>query len=166
MTFFDTSEQQCKDAFIKAGFWPNEVMWSAWEKAWKLGADAKSEELRKQEPFGNLFPHNGPYNGFCISAPIESLKNAPYGMKLYAAPIPPDNHDWKAEYLRQVDLHNQTLDELREAEMQLRNPAPTPPTPTPIQQEALSEAMRILYKAYRGEAWSMDYQKLLTTQRG
>ena len=83
-----------------------------------------------------------------------------------SAPIPPDNHDWKAEYLRQVDLHNQTLDELREAEMQLRNPAPTPPTPTPIQQEALSEAMRILYKAYRGEAWSMDYQKLLTTQRG
>lgn len=50
------------------------------------------------------------------------------------APIPPDNHDWKAEYLRQVDLHNQTLDELREAEMQLRNPAPTPPTPS--QQEA------------------------------
>lgn len=47
------------------------------------------EELRKQEPFGNLFPHNGPYNGFCISAPIESLKNAPYGMKLYAAPMPP-----------------------------------------------------------------------------
>jgi len=44
------------------------------------------------------------------------------------APIPPDNHDWKAEYLRQVDLHNQTLDELREAEMQLRNPAPIPPT--------------------------------------
>ena len=36
----------------------------------------------------------------------------------------------------------------------------------PSQQEALSEAMRILYKAYRGEAWSMDYQKLLTTQRG
>ena len=54
-----------------------------------------------------------------------------------SAPIPPDNHDWKAEYLRQVDLHNQTLDELREAEMQLRNPAPTPPTPTPSQQEAL-----------------------------
>lgn len=54
--------------------------------------------------------------------------------KVYnAAPIPPDNHDWKAEYLRQVDLHNQTLDELREAEMQLRNPAPMP---TPSQQEA------------------------------
>lgn len=43
--------------------------------------------------------------------------------------------------------------------------APIPPI-TPSQQEALSEAMRILYKAYRGEAWSMDYQKLLTTQRG
>lgn len=47
-----------------------------------------------------------------------------------------------------------------------RKAAPIPPTPTPSQQEALSEAMRILYKAYRGEAWSMDYQKLLTTQRG
>ena len=63
-----------------------------------------------------------------------------------SAPIPPDNHDWKAEYLRQVDLHNQTLDELREAEMQLRNPAPTPPTPTPSQEEAL-DAKRWRYYA-------------------
>ena len=55
-----------------------------------------------------------------------------------SAPIPPDNHDWKAEYLRQVDLHNQTLDELREAEMQLRNPAPIPPEQTG---DALVEGM-------------------------
>jgi hypothetical protein len=58
-----------------------------------------------------------------------------------SAPIPPDNHDWKAEYLRQVDLHNITLDELREAEMQLRNPAPIP---TPSQQEALDSLAGLL----------------------
>ena len=129
MTFFDTSEQQCKDAFIKAGFWPNEVMWSAWEKAWKLGADAKSEELRKQEPFG--WWHQGDTEDESDFHLAESgagmdCKNC-IALFAHAAPIPPI---------------------------------------TPSQQEALSEAMRILYKAYRGEAWSMDYQKLLTTQRG
>ena len=63
--------------------------------------------------------------------------------KVYnAAPIPPDNHDWKAEYLRQVDLHNQTLDELREAEMQLRNPAPTPPTPSQQEIKGLVSVLR------------------------
>lgn len=93
-------------------------------------------ELRKQEPVAYTFKQEG--SPAYTNNPSFMKLNTQYVYEpLYAAPIPPDNHDWKAEYLRQVDLHNQTLDELREAEMQLRNPAPTPPTPTPIQQEAL-----------------------------
>ncbi len=86
-------------------------------------------ELRKQEPVAYTFKQEG--SPAYTNNPSFMKLNTQYVYEpLYAAPIPPDNHDWKAEYLRQVDLHNQTLDELREAEMQLRNPAPTPPTPS------------------------------------
>ena len=133
------------------------------------------EELRKQEPVAWIRPSDEGYDSaFRDHSTIVSctgndwkgwkpLYAAPIPPRIkdfselrdevYAAPIPPDNHDWKAEYLRQVDLHNQTLDELREAEMQLRNPAPTPPTPTPIQQEAL---MRVNLIGTPAEVIPMD----------
>ena len=84
--------------------------------------------------------------------------------KVYnAAPIPPDNHDWKAEYLRQVDLHNQTLDELREAEMQLRNPAPTPPTP--FQQESVPKGFIVVSKDLLAEAIACNTDASLAEAR-
>ena len=79
------------------------------------------------------------------------------------APIPPDNHDWKAEYLRQVDLHNQTLDELREAEMQLRNPAPTPPTP--FQQESVPKGFIVVSKDLLAEAIACNTDASLAEAR-
>ena len=79
------------------------------------------------------------------------------------APIPPDNHDWKAEYLRQVDLHNQTLDELREAEMQLRNPAPTPPTPS--QQESVPKGFIVVSKDLLAEAIACNTDASLAEAR-
>ena len=80
-----------------------------------------------------------------------------------SAPIPPDNHDWKAEYLRQVDLHNQTLDELREAEMQLRNPAPTPPTPS--QQESVPKGFIVVSKDLLAEAIACNTDASLAEAR-
>ena len=35
--------EKCKEAFIKAGFWPNQVTWRAWENAWKQGAEDERE---------------------------------------------------------------------------------------------------------------------------
>ena len=91
---------------------------------WNAAIAARDEELRKQEPVAWIHPLYKE-SGFKL---VGITRWSDDCLPLYAAPIPPDNHDWKAEYLRQVDLHNQTLDELREAEMQLRNPAPIPPT--------------------------------------
>lgn len=40
-TFFETDDQDiCKKEFIKAGYWPNEIFWQAWCKAYRLGWDA------------------------------------------------------------------------------------------------------------------------------
>ena len=52
MTDKDTrTPNDCRDSFIDAGYWPNEVMWKAWEKAWTLGrasAERETVELRQQ----------------------------------------------------------------------------------------------------------------------
>ena len=54
---------------------------------------------------------------------------------------PEDTVDWKAEYLRSVDLHNETLSELREA---LLLPEQRQPLTTPQYVEALGP---LLYQA-------------------
>ena len=101
------------------------------------------EELRKQEPIAWGVDWGTQGDRSCVSI-IKKHSDGTMevvGCEYSPAPIPTDNHDWKAEYLRQVDLHNITLDELREAEMQLRNPAPIP---TPSQQEALDSLAGLL----------------------
>lgn len=40
-------EEACKKAFIKAGFWPNEVMWSAWQNAWKQATELERDRCKK-----------------------------------------------------------------------------------------------------------------------
>ena len=30
----DAEQRACREAFDKAGYWPNEVMWKAWQQAW------------------------------------------------------------------------------------------------------------------------------------
>jgi hypothetical protein len=32
-----------REAFIKRGFWPNEVMWGCWRDAWDAGVAAERE---------------------------------------------------------------------------------------------------------------------------
>lgn len=117
------------------------------------------EELRKQEPVAWIHPLYKE-SGFKL---VGITRWSDDCLPLYAAPIPPDNHDWKAEYLRQVDLHNQTLDELREAEMQLRNPAPTPPTP--FQQESVPKGFIVVSKDLLAEAIACNTDASLAEAR-
>ena len=35
--------RMAREAFIKRGFWPNEVMWECWKDAWIQGAAAERE---------------------------------------------------------------------------------------------------------------------------
>ena len=36
----DKERSQRREAFDKAGYWPNEVMWKAWNQAWDAAIDA------------------------------------------------------------------------------------------------------------------------------
>ena len=36
-----------REAFIKRGFWPNEVMWDCWKDAWLAGVEAERERCSK-----------------------------------------------------------------------------------------------------------------------
>lgn len=31
--------EKCKESFIKAGYWPNEVMWIAWQQSWAMATE-------------------------------------------------------------------------------------------------------------------------------
>lgn len=39
--------RMAREAFIKRGFWPNEVMWECWKDAWIQGAAAAVERERE-----------------------------------------------------------------------------------------------------------------------
>ena len=39
--------RMAREAFIKRGFWPNEVMWECWKDAWIQGAAAEREGCAK-----------------------------------------------------------------------------------------------------------------------
>ena len=39
--------RMAREAFIKRGFWPNEIMWECWKDAWIQGAAAEREELAR-----------------------------------------------------------------------------------------------------------------------
>ena len=39
--------RMAREAFIKRGFWPNEVMWECWKDAWIQGAAAEREACVK-----------------------------------------------------------------------------------------------------------------------
>jgi len=108
------------------------------------------EELRKQEPVAWIHPLYKE-SGFKL---VGITRWSDDCLPLY---------DWKAEYLRQVDLHNQTLDELREAEMQLRNPAPTPPTP--FQQESVPKGFIVVSKDLLAEAIACNTDASLAEAR-
>jgi hypothetical protein len=36
-----------REAFIKRGFWPNEVMWGCWRDAWDAGVAAERERCAR-----------------------------------------------------------------------------------------------------------------------
>ena len=36
-----------REAFVKRGFWPNEVMWECWKDAWLAGVAAERERCAK-----------------------------------------------------------------------------------------------------------------------
>lgn len=35
--------EKCRAAFDKAGYWPNDVIWSVWKKAWEAATLAERE---------------------------------------------------------------------------------------------------------------------------
>lgn len=39
--------RMAREAFIKRGFWPNEVMWECWKDAWLEGSTAEREACAK-----------------------------------------------------------------------------------------------------------------------
>ena len=39
--------RMAREAFIKRGFWPNEIMWECWKDAWIAGAAAEREACAK-----------------------------------------------------------------------------------------------------------------------
>ena len=39
--------RMAREAFIKRGFWPNEVMWECWKDAWIQGAAAERAEVER-----------------------------------------------------------------------------------------------------------------------
>lgn len=39
--------RMAREAFIKRGFWPNEVMWECWKDAWLESAAAEREACAK-----------------------------------------------------------------------------------------------------------------------
>ena len=45
--------ETCKEAFAKAGFWPNEVMWRAWKDAWQQATKLEREACAKVCDTGN-----------------------------------------------------------------------------------------------------------------
>lgn len=44
--FWTETDEVMKGEFIKAGYWPNEVLWSVWRQAWKGGQNYKRELTR------------------------------------------------------------------------------------------------------------------------
>lgn len=42
-----TAIEMAREAFIKRGFWPNEIMWKCWQDAWLEGAAAEREACAK-----------------------------------------------------------------------------------------------------------------------
>lgn len=59
-------EEKCKEEFIKAGFWPNQVMWAAWKKAWALGAADEKERCARLCEEIVTYPagHGGQWEGY------------------------------------------------------------------------------------------------------
>ena len=67
--------RMAREAFIKRGFWPNEVMWECWKDAWIQGAAAE------REAFPNLTAVINWLENGCD--PKEAAKE----LRLYAAAI-------------------------------------------------------------------------------
>jgi hypothetical protein len=57
-----------REAFIKRGFWPNEVMWGCWRDAWDAGVEAQRERCAKI-----VERYTGAWNdeGFSLAAAIR-----------------------------------------------------------------------------------------------
>ena len=53
-------QEQCREAFDKAGYWPNEVMWKAWQQAWEaaLSTQSPSTPATGETPLGMPQPIN------------------------------------------------------------------------------------------------------------
>jgi hypothetical protein len=51
--------EMAKEAFIKRGFWPNEVMWKCWLDAWILSAQHEREACAEIAFNGCLVPPDG-----------------------------------------------------------------------------------------------------------
>ena len=51
-----------REAFIKRGFWPNEVMWGCWRDAWDAGVAAERKRCAKvceeRGSFNSMYAHH------------------------------------------------------------------------------------------------------------
>jgi len=62
-----------REAFIKRGFWPNEVMWECWKDAWLAGVAAERERCAKvsEEYPGALHSRQEELMAYDIAAAIR-----------------------------------------------------------------------------------------------
>ncbi len=42
-----TAPTDCREAFDKAGYWPNEVMWKAWQQAWQAALSTVQKDVAR-----------------------------------------------------------------------------------------------------------------------
>ena len=67
--------RMAREAFIKRGFWPNEVMWECWKDAWIQGAAAEREGCAKVCEDEDVAPTDDAVGvQQCIAAAIRARK--------------------------------------------------------------------------------------------
>ena len=45
--FWTEDDEKMKAAFVAAGYWPNQVLWSVWCQAWKGGGEETRKKLEQ-----------------------------------------------------------------------------------------------------------------------
>lgn len=80
---------RCREEFEKAGYWPNDVMWKAWQLAWKLGAETTPEAVANEAPLAwAVFVHDDPLGFDYFVFPDEEKALAAARQNPNSIPVP------------------------------------------------------------------------------
>lgn len=92
----ESEHRRCRDAFEKAGYWPNFVMWKAWQQAWEtaLGSELAQEVSRLQ----NLIS-TPELNDFDKGVPLESAHQIDRWGEAHDRSKSAENWYWLVGYL-------------------------------------------------------------------